>query len=214
MIKIAIVDDQQLLVEGLKTIISTQDDFTFIGSANNGKDAVALVKRLHPDVVLMDINMPVMNGVEATKEIIEYNKDIKIIILTTFDDDQYVLDALSNGATGYLLKDIEGSKLIDAIKEAYNGSFILPGKIAIKLARNINNNNNKVDEDELELLDELTEREKEVASLLVKGKTVKEISSTLFLSYGTVKNYLSNIYSKLDVPDRTSAVIKLQKLGF
>lgn len=130
-----LVDDQQLIAEGLKLIIDLEDDMKVINISSDGKAALDFVHSSKPDVILMDIRMPVMNGVEATKLISEIDEDIKIVILTTFDDDDYILDALANGACGYLLKSIDSEKLVRAIKDVYQGNLLIDGKVAQKIAR-------------------------------------------------------------------------------
>ena len=132
MIKVLLVDDQQILAEGIKSVLQTSSELSVVGIASDGLRAVDACMQLKPDVVLMDIRMPNMNGVVATKRIKEIDDNVKIIVLTTFDDSDYILSAINNGASGYLLKDIGATALIDAIKNAYNGDTILPAKIAKK----------------------------------------------------------------------------------
>lgn len=212
MIKVMIADDQNIMLDGLETILHTTDDIRVIHKANNGLEASSIIETHVPDILLMDIRMPIMDGVEATKIIKERYPEVKIIILTTFDDDNYIIDALSYGATGYLLKDIDGPHLIQAVREAYNGNLLLPGPIAMKLANNINNQKNSANNgtDNIQTI-EFTKRELDIARQLLAGKTNKEIAETLFLTIGTVKNYITSIYNKLGVTDRVEAVLLLQK---
>jgi DNA-binding NarL/FixJ family response regulator len=165
----------------------------------------------------MDIQMPVMNGVEATRIIKESNPDVSVIILTTFDDDDYIIDALSNGADGYLLKDIDALHLVRAIQDAYNGVLMVPARIASKLAARISGGSGNIvrnKNDALKNYFELTERERQIALLMVENLGNRQIAKKLFLTEGTVKNYISEIYSKLGINDREQAVLLLaQKLN-
>jgi DNA-binding NarL/FixJ family response regulator len=213
MLKILIVDDQTLMRDGLKTILDLEDDLEVIGTANNGKEAYALVGQLNPDVILMDIRMPVLNGVEATKIIKAEFKDVAIIMLTTFDTDDLIIEALECGADGYLLKDIDADRLIQSIKEAANGDMLLPAKVAAKLVNRVLNTKNINEEDKMNLdTFKITEREKEICKLLCEGYSNKQICDKLFLTLGTVKNYITNIYSKIGVTNRTAAILFLRKL--
>jgi DNA-binding NarL/FixJ family response regulator len=214
-IKIIIIDDQTLMRDGLKTILDLEDDMEVIGTAENGRKGLELVQKLKPNVVLMDIRMPELNGVEATRLIKEKFPDVVILILTTFDDEEYIVDALCNGASGYMLKDMHGDKLIQAVRDGYEGNMIMQSNIAVKLAAklsksvSLNKNNNELKLDDLGL----TEREIEIGTLIAAGLTNKEISEKLFISLGTVKNYVTNIYNKLGVANRAAAIIHLRKLG-
>lgn len=211
MIKILLVDDQIILAEGLKSVLQTCNDFEVVGIAIDGVEAIRMARRFKPDVILMDIRMPVMNGVVATKHIKEYDDNIKIIVLTTFDDSDYILSAINNGASGYLLKDIGSSALIDAVKNAYAGDTILPAKIAKK----ITDAAAMVSSDKvlkLRKLFNLSEREAEIALMLYDGFTNRQIASALKLSDGTARNYISAIYLKLGVDGRNSAVEKIRNL--
>lgn len=210
-IKILIADDQKLIREGLKVLLEMEEDFEVIGEAANGKEAVDLYIKLRPDVVLMDIQMPVMNGVEAIKKIKEIDEFSKIIILTTFDDDQYVFDGLKSGALGYILKDISIEKLSETIKTIYKGGALIEPSITKKILQELTKieTTYKIDS----LLEPLSSREKEILSLMAKGLTNQEIADKLFLSVGTVKNYVTNILQKLEAKDRTEAVIKAKNMG-
>lgn len=216
-IKVLIVDDQSLMRDGLKTIIDLEPDMEVLGTCENGRVAIEKSKILLPDVILMDIRMSEVNGVEATKIIKNQSPNIKIIILTTFDDDEYIIDALSYGASGYLLKDIDGDKLINSIRDAYDGTLLMPATIAAKLVSKLNeanriaNNVNKaVDKD---CYEKLSEREIEVAKLMLEGLSNKEIAAELFITQGTVKNYISSIYGKIGVKDRANAVLFFRSHG-
>lgn len=210
MIKTLLVDDQQLLAEGIRSVLETSPDIEVCGIAGDGEQAVKMCKELAPDVVLMDIRMPEMNGVAATKHIKDANENIKIIILTTFDDSDYILSAINNGACGYLLKDIGSTALINAVKSAYAGDTILPSGIAKKItaaAAMVSSDR----EYKLKKTYNLSEREVEIALMLYDGFTNRQIASALKLSDGTARNYISSIYIKLGVDGRASAVEKIKE---
>lgn len=211
MIKILLVDDQMILAEGIKSVLETCSDFSVCGIANDGAEAISLVEKFKPDVVLMDIRMPNMNGVVATKRIKESNADVKIIILTTFDDSDYILSAINNGASGYLLKDIGSTALIDAIKNAYAGDTILPSKIAKKItdAAMMVSSDKEI---KLKKTFNLSDREVEIALMLNDGFTNRQIASAMKLSDGTARNYISSIYSKLGVESRSAAMLKIKEI--
>ncbi|MFA5470684.1 MAG: response regulator transcription factor [Acholeplasmataceae bacterium] len=208
MIKVMLVDDQAIIRNGLKSILSHHQDISVIGEAENGKDAYLLAYQLKPDLILMDIRMPIMDGVEATKIIKHEFPEIKILMLTTFDDDQYIIKAMNYGASGYLLKDIDIEKLKDAIFDAMNDHVILPNQIAKKLFTHLPTIDHHLNKDDF------TSREQDIIKHLIQGKTNQEISDILYLSLGTVKNYMSTIYTKLDVTDRSNAIIQLKRIGF
>ncbi len=211
MIKVLLVDDQQILAEGIKSVLETSRDIKVIGIALDGVQAVEKCALLKPDVVLMDIRMPNMNGMVATKRIKEAHENIKIIVLTTFDDSDYILSAINNGASGYLLKDIGATALIDAVKNAYAGDTILPAKIAKKItdaAAMISSDK----EYKLKKAFNFSEREVEIALMLSDGFTNRQIASALKLSDGTARNYISAIYLKLGADGRAAAVEKLRNL--
>lgn len=205
MIKILIVDDQMILAEGIKSVLESCSEFSVVGIASDGIEGIELTEKLKPDVVLMDIRMPNMNGVVATKRIKENNGDVKIIILTTFDDSDYILSAINNGASGYLLKDIGSPALIDAIKNAYAGDTILPAKIAKKItdAAMLVSNDKEI---KLKKAFLLSDREIEIALMFNDGFTNRQIASVMNLSDGTARNYISSIYSKLKVDSRAEAI--------
>lgn len=214
MIKVMIVDDQTLMRDGLKVILELEEDIEVVAVAENGKEALDLMMEVMPNIILMDIRMPVLNGVEATKLIKDKYKNVAIIILTTFDTDDLIIDALASGADGYMLKDIEGNSLVESIRSAYSGDTILPAKIAAKLVTRVVKGSLTEQEKVKETLEEfqMTEREKEICDLIVKGLTNKQICEKLYLTTGTVKNYITGIYNKLGVNNRTSAVLFLKKL--
>lgn len=209
MINVLLVDDQQILAEGIKSVLETSKSIKVLGIALDGAQAVEKCAELKPDVVLMDIRMPNMNGVVATKRIKEIDENIKIVILTTFDDSDYILSAINNGASGYLLKDIGSTALIDAVKNAYAGDTILPAKIAKKItdaAAMVSSDK----EYKLKRAFNLSEREVEIALMLYDGFTNRQIATALKLSDGTARNYISAIYLKLGVDGRAAAVEKIK----
>ncbi len=210
-IKLIITDDQRLMREGLKTILELEEDMSVVALAENGKDALDKAAQFNPDVVLMDIRMPVMDGVECTRIIKQCYPHIKVIILTTFDDDEFIIEALKNGATGYILKDLSSEKLVGAIRDAYNGNSIMQPEIAAKVISHIAGSSpiptGQAQQNEEVPASDLTDREKEVLRLVGNGMTNSEISKKLFISEGTVKNYISSLYSKLQVSDRSKLTL-------
>jgi DNA-binding NarL/FixJ family response regulator len=206
-----IVDDQRLMREGLKTILELEDDIRVVQLAENGQDALLKIGQEEPDVILMDIRMPVMNGVECTAAVKQKYPKIKVVILTTFDDDEYIIDALSNGAEGYMLKDLPSEKLISSVRDVYNGNSIMQPEIASKVIAHITKN--KMTPQPKRSLggtnraDELTEREREILALISKGMNNNEIAESLFLTVGTVKNHIRSIYDKIGVSERSKAML-------
>lgn len=210
MIKVMLVDDQIILAEGIKSVLETTDDISVCGTATDGIQAIEMATEMRPDVVLMDIRMPNMNGVAATKKIKDILPDCKIIILTTFDDSDYILSAINNGACGYLLKDIGSTALLDAIRNAYAGDTILPSKIAKKItdAALLVSSDREL---KLKRLFGLSDREAGIAMMLLEGFTNRQIASALKLTDGTSRNYISSIYLKLGAENRTSAIAKIKE---
>ncbi|MNI17647.1 Transcriptional regulatory protein DegU [compost metagenome] len=208
-ISIMLVDDQKIMLEGLETLLSIRSEMEIVGTAQTGEEAIEQLRSVIPDIILMDIRMPGMGGVRATDAIKKLHPHVIILILTTFDDDAYIIEALCNGASGYLLKDIDGEKLVQSIYEALSGNLLLTGKAAQKLALNIRNKNSGFENASKEF--ELTQRELDLAILLVEGYNSSEIAKKLFLTQGTVKNYLSSIYFKIGTNDRVKAVLLLKR---
>ncbi|NDI34057.1 response regulator [Chengkuizengella sediminis] len=207
-IKIVILDDQQLMVDGLKTILQLNNQFEVVGTAFNGEVGFELVERLQPDIVLMDVRMPVMDGVECTRRIKLNFPHIFVIILTTFDDDADLMKALQYGASGYILKDIEGHQLYHIIQDAMAGNVILPGKLASKLSKHLNPSKVAVQGDP----HPFSNRELEITRLICDGLTNREIAKQLFLTEGTVKNYISKIYEMIGIHDRAKAIVYFRSL--
>lgn len=210
-IRVLIVDDQALFREGLKIILSTHASVEVVGDVANGRDAIEFLGFNKVDVVLMDLNMPVLDGVAATKEIIHDFPSSKVIILTTFDEDERIFEALRAGALGYLLKDIESEKLIQAIESASVGESFLQPSVASKVIAEFARI--QTPSTTPELIEPLSEREKEILQWLSKGLSNKEIADKVCLAEGTVKNHISNIFGKMDVLDRTQAALKARDLG-
>ncbi|MCD8040115.1 MAG: response regulator transcription factor [Clostridia bacterium] len=212
MIKVMLADDQKILAEGIKSVLESSDEIEVCGIAYDGAEAVDMAAKLKPDVILMDVRMPEMNGVAATKHIKEILPDTKIIILTTFDDSDYILSGINNGASGYLLKDIGSTALIDSIKNAYAGDTILPAKIAKKItdAAMLVSSDRQI---KLKKAYGLSDREVDVALMLADGFTNRQIASAIKLSDGTARNYISSIYLKLGVDNRAGAISKIKELN-
>ena len=208
-IKVLLADDQAILADGIKSVLTSCPEIQVVGVAADGFEAVKLTDKLKPDVVLMDIRMPNMNGVIATQEIKRKYPETKVLVLTTFDDSDYILNAINNGASGYLLKDTSASALIDAVKNAYAGDTILPAKIARRIAdaaRMVSSDR----EYKLKRKFSLSEREVGIALMIYEGFTNKQIAIALKLTDGTARNYISNIYDKLEASSRTDAVQKMK----
>ena len=211
MIKILIVDDQPILAEGLKSILEHDSELTVTALASDGADALEKMAQERADIVLMDIRMPNMNGVVATKEICSKYADTKVIMLTTFDDSDYILSAINNGASGYLLKDIGSAELVAAIKNAYAGDTILPAKIAKKItdAALMVSENRQI---RFKRAFSLSDRETDIAVMIQDGFTNRQIAAALKLSDGTARNYISALYVKLQAENRTEALEKLSEI--
>lgn len=215
MIKITIADDQELLRQSLQIILGAVEDFDVIDAVENGREVIRSVRSQKPDVILMDIRMPEIDGVTCTQLIKENYPDIKIIILTTFDDDEYVFNALKYGASGYLLKGVSTKELCDAIRKVYLGNEMLNSNIAMKVLKMFrkmaqSNITSKLDNNSLE---DLSKTELKVIKQIGKGFSNKEIAYNLHLSEGTVRNYLSGILGKLDLRDRTQLAIWAVQTG-
>ncbi len=207
MISVLLVDDQHLIRQGLKTLLELEADLEILGEAENGQEAVVMVEKLQPDVVLMDIRMPVMDGVAATREIKNKLAQTKILVLTTFDDDEYIKAALQNGAMGYLLKDTPSEELAVAIRAVYRGYTQLGPGIVKKLLTQFTPATATQTSPPPPTLAELTKREKQVLHLIATGANNREIAQKLYISEGTVKNHVTNILNRLELRDRTQAAI-------
>ena len=212
MIRILLADDQPLFREALRTLISLQPDLEVVGEAGNGAEVVRMAKVLNPNVVLMDLQMPVLDGVAATRRLQVEQPRCRVIALTTFDDDEYVFDCLRSGAVGYLLKDAPSAELFAAIRAAARGeSFLQPSvttRVIAEFARLSDQPNISST-----LVEPLSDREREILRLISNGSSNREIAEKLFITEGTVKNHVTNILSKLNVRDRTQAALKARELG-
>lgn len=215
MIKLLIADDQQLIRDSLKIVLDTNDTIEVIGAVSNGVEVIRAVRGNRPDVVLMDIRMPEMDGVQCTQIIKENYPEIKIIILTTFDDDEYIFSALKYGASGYLLKGISMEQLVEAIHKVYKGNAMINGDIATKVLDMFS----KMAQNDISISvekgaeKEITESEWKVVRLVAEGMSNKEIATKLYLTEGSVRNYLSSILRKLDLRDRTQLAIWAVQTG-
>lgn len=210
-IKVLLVDDQQDLVDELRSLLQTDPQIQVVGTACDGFDALQKMQNNLPDVVLMDIRMPNMNGVVATERIKAMHPDVKVVILTTFDDSDYILNAINHGASGYLLKDTSANKLINAVKNAYEGDTILPAQIARHIASAAKN---VVADREIKLSRAfmLSDREIEIALMIYEGFTNRQISAALNISEGTTRNYVSSIYEKMECENREDTVRKMSEI--
>lgn len=220
MTKIIIVDDHQLFREGVKRILDFEDTFEVVAEGDNGTDVVNLYANNLPDVVLMDINMPGKNGVEATAELVAQFPDAKVIMLSIHDDESYVTHALKSGALGYMLKEMDADQIVEAIKVVANGGSYLHPKVTKNLVaefRRLSEHENKGNFHQTEIrrpFHLLTKRECDVLQLLTDGQSNRTIGDTLFISEKTVKNHVSSILQKMNVNDRTQAVVTAIKNGW
>lgn len=204
MIRILICDDQMIVCEGLEKILSSDPELQVVGVANNGLEAIELTAQTSPDLVLMDLKMPKMNGSIATRKIKEKHPDVAVLVLTTYDDDEWIFDAIRSGASGYLLKDLPTSELIKAIKGTASGKSFVDPAITHKLLDDIADRTSPAKRPSHF---KLTEREVEILSLIIKGYSNAEIAEAMFLSEGTIRNYLSSLFKTLGVSDRTQAAV-------
>jgi len=213
-VRVLLVDDQALFREALATLLSTRDDVVVVGEAGDGEEALRAVAELSPDVVLMDLRMPVLDGIATTRRITVEWPAVRIIALTTFEDDDDVFPALRAGAVGYLLKDVPSARLVEAILAASRGESVLQPSVAAKVVARLAR---MPDEAGLPrpqpLVDPLSERELEVLRLLADGRSNREIAQVLFLAEGTVKNHVTNVLAKLGARDRTQAALRARALG-
>jgi len=213
-IRVLIADDQQLVREGLHVLLDLIPDICVVGEASNGAEAIERARQLEPDVILMDVQMPELDGVAATRQIQETCPRVKVIILTTFDDDEYVFEGLRAGAAGYLLKDVPSEQLAEAIRAAARDEvFIHPSvtrKVVAELSRLTERERVRREQP---LVEPLSAREMEVLALLAESLSNQEIADRLYIAHGTVKNHVSNILSKLNARDRTQAVLQAQEIG-
>jgi DNA-binding NarL/FixJ family response regulator len=206
MIRVGIVDDQEILRQGMKIILSMQKDMEVVGEGSNGMEGYRLCEAHAVDVLLMDIKMPVMDGVEATRRIRRDFPRTRIIILTTFDEDEFIFEGLKHGASGYLLKDASPEKIVEAIRNVYGGGAQIQPEVAAKVVERLRNMNES-EQSKDPRVENLTERERDIVQLVGEGKNNREIADELFITEGTVKNHISNILVKLELRDRTQLAI-------
>lgn len=211
-VKVLLVDDQSLIRMGFRMVLESVDDIEVVGEAADGDTGMKMVKALKPDVVLMDVRMPNMNGIEATAEIVAAYPDVKVLILTTFDLDEYAFGALRAGASGFLLKDAKPEELIAAIRNVAHGDATISPRVTRRMLEMFapmlpGEEENDAEEVDLSLLNSLTERETEVLKLIAQGYTNQEIAERLFISMTTVKTHVGNILEKIGAQNRVQAVI-------
>ncbi len=212
-IRVLIVDDQSLFREGLHILLGSNPEFSVIGEAANGEEALTLARQLKPGVILMDLRMPIMDGAEATRILHDELPDCRVIVLTTFDDDENVFEGLRAGAVGYLLKDVSSDKLFEAVRSASRGEYFLLPSITAKVMAEFSRASRTSPRVTEPLVEPLSNRELEILRLVAEGDSNKEIGEKLFITEGTVKNHMSNILSKLSVKDRMQAVFRCKDLG-
>lgn len=211
MIRVLVVDDQWLVTEGLEAILDADPEITVVGTAADGAEALEKVAQLRPDVVLMDLRMPVMNGIQATARISDAYPETRVLVLTTYASDEWVFDAIRGGAAGYLLKGTLRDELIAAVKGTARGGTHLDPAVAGKVLERVRHTS--APEATSTVFGELSERELQVLQLLARGMTNQAIANELHLSWGTVRNYVSTILDKLGVDDRTQAALLAQRYG-
>lgn len=212
LVRVLLVDDQSLFRAGLRTLLSTRPEIEVVGDAENGQVALDLAASTRPDVVLMDLKMPVLDGVAATRRLRVQLPSCRIVALTTFEDDELVFECLRAGAVGYLLKDAPIDRLVEAVLAAARGESVLQPSVASKVLAELTRLASAapaVTND----LSKLSERERDVLRLIARGASNKEIAAALFLAEGTVKNHVTNILDKLEVADRTQAALRARELG-
>ncbi len=209
-IRVMLVDDQPLLVSGFTMILSTEEDIEVVAQASNGREAVAEVARVRPDVVLMDVQMPVLDGIEATRLVADATR---VIILTTFDRDDYLFDALSAGASGFLLKNADPDDLVDAVRAVAHGHALLAPEVTSRVIARMTEGGRSGSARHAEALDRLTAREREVLGHVARGLSNAEIAAEMFVGDATVKTHVSNVLSKLHLRDRVQAVVFAYEAG-
>jgi DNA-binding NarL/FixJ family response regulator len=212
-IRVLLVDDQALFREGLRTILATYADIAVVGEAANGEEALRAAAAARPDVVLMDLKMPVLDGVGATRRLRDVSPGCKVIALTTFDDDEWVFEGLRAGAVGYLLKDTPSARIVEAIRAAVRGESLIEPAVASKVLAEFARLSERARRPDPRAALGLSDREVEVLRYLGTGAANKEIANALGISEGTVKNHLTSVFTKLGVQDRTQAALRARELG-
>ncbi|WP_151523909.1 response regulator [Serinicoccus kebangsaanensis] len=215
-LRLLLVDDQPLLLQGFSMILSTEPDVRVVGQAENGQQAVDAIPELRPDVVLMDVQMPVLDGIEATRRIVTEHPEVKVVILTTFDRDDYLFDALQAGASGFLLKNADADDLVDAVRAAAEGHALLAPEVTMRVISRMASagaSPSPTETPTTDALPQLTEREREVLRMMARGLSNAEIAAEAFVSEATVKTHVSNVLAKLGVRDRVQAVVAAYESG-
>jgi DNA-binding NarL/FixJ family response regulator len=212
-VRVLLVDDQALFREALATLLATRDDIDVVGEAGNGDEALSRAAELTPDVVLMDLRMPVLDGVAATRRLRLAQPSVQVIALTTFDDEEDVFAALRAGAVGYLLKDVSSARLVEAVLAAARGESVLQPSVAAKVVARFAQLPETTPPRPQPLVVPLSERELEVLRLVADGRSNREIAASVFLAEGTVKNHVTNVLGKLGARDRTQAALRARDLG-
>lgn len=210
-VRVLLADDHSLFREGIRSLLEDQDDIEIVGEAEDGLEAVRLTTRLKPTVILMDINMPVVDGVEATRTILKDNEAVGIIILTMYPQDEYVFEALKAGAKAYLLKDTRSKRLLEVIRTVHRGQAVIDTEMTTRLLNEFRRLADK--EESIPKLQPLTDQERRILTLVAAGASNKDIAADLNLSERTIKNYLSVIFQKLQVNNRTEAAIRAVRDG-
>jgi len=212
-IRILLVDDQTMFRSGMRMLLTSQSDFEVVGEAADGEEAVQRGAALKPDVVLMDLRMPVLDGAAATRRLRTIQPECRVIVLTTFDEDEAVFDGLRSGAIGYLLKDAPTERLFEAIRAAARGESVLQPSVAARVVAEFARLSGQAPAWVKEMEEPLSPRELEILRMLARGNTNRQIATELVLSEGTVKNHVTSILNKLGVSDRTNAALKARELG-
>jgi DNA-binding NarL/FixJ family response regulator len=209
-VRVLLVDDQTLFRAGLRTLLSTRPEIEVVGEAGNGEEALAIAAKARPDVVLMDLKMPVLDGVAATRRLRVALPSCRVVALTTFEDDELVFEVLRAGAVGYLLKDAPIERLVEAMLAAARGESVLQPSVASKVIAELSRLGASPRGSDL---DKLSDRERDVLRLIARGASNKEIAAALFVTEGTIKNHVTSILAKLEVNDRTQAALRARELG-
>jgi DNA-binding NarL/FixJ family response regulator len=213
-LRLMLVDDQSLFREALRTLLALQADFEIVAEAENGERALELARKHKPDVVLMDLRMPVMGGVESTRRMAQVAPGTRVVVLTTFDEDEEIFEAMRAGALGYLLKACSAEKLCESVRAAAKGATVLEPAVAAKMMAEVNRLSARDGKKPAQpLADPLSDRELAVLRLLADGCSNKEIGSRLNITEGTVKNHMTNVLGKLGVLDRTQAALRAREMG-
>ncbi|MFB2977221.1 response regulator [Microseira sp. BLCC-F43] len=214
MIRLLLADDQSLICQGLKAMLTLEPDLQVVGTANNGETAIEQVAALQPDVVLMDVRMPVMDGREATRIICQQFPEVKVLVLSTFDDDQYITDSMRAGAKGYLLKDMPCEELAQAIRLVHRGYAQLGPGLLEKLITSLPSSNTVAPEPVRQELIQLTPREREVLNLIALGSTNRDIAQQLYISEGTVKTHVTHLLKRLNLRNRAQLAIYAHQISW